>query len=160
VAAVDFFLKLDSIDGESLDAKHKGEIELDSFSFGATQTGTFASGGGGGAGKVQFQELHFVATTSKASPKLLQACANGRHIIKGMIVARKAGGEQQEFLKITLQDVLISSYSLNGDKIVGPVDSSGMAFAKIEYSFAPQDATGKLLPAVNVGWDLKANKAV
>jgi type VI secretion system secreted protein Hcp len=160
VAAVDFFLKLDSIDGESLDDKHKGEIELDSFSFGATQSGGFASGGGGGAGKVQFQDLHFVAKTSKASPNLLQACANGKHIIKGMIVARKAGKGQQEFLKITLQDVLISSYSLNGDGIVGPVDSSGMAFTKVEYSVATQKADGSLDAPARMTWDIKANKAV
>jgi len=158
VAAVDFFLKLDSIDGESLDDKHKGEIELDSFSFGATQSGGFASGGGGGAGKVQFQDLHFVTRTSKASPELLRACANGKHIIKGMIVARKAGKPPTDFLKITLQDVLISSYSLNGDGIVGPVDSSGMAFAKIEYSVASQKQDGSFDAPVRMGWDIRANK--
>jgi type VI secretion system secreted protein Hcp len=160
VAAVDYFLKLDSIDGESLDNKHKGEIELDSFSFGAHNTGTLASGGGGGSGKVQFQDLHFVAKISKASPKLLQACANGKHIIKGTIVARKAGRDQQEFIKVVFEDLLVSSYSVNGDGIVGPVDSSGMAFMKIEYSVAPQNPDGTLATPISMGWDVKANKAV
>jgi type VI secretion system secreted protein Hcp len=160
VAAVDYFLKLDGIEGESSDNKHKGEIELESFSFGAHNTGTLAAGGGGGSGKVQFQDLHFVAKTSKASPKLLQALANGKHIVKGTIVARKAGRDQQEFLKIVMDQVFISSYSLNGDGIVGPVDSSGMAFMKIEYSVAPQNPDGTLATPIAMGWDVKANKAV
>jgi type VI secretion system secreted protein Hcp len=160
VAAVDFFLKIDSIDGESLDSKHKGEIELDSFSFGATQSGTLAVGGGAGAGKVQFQDLHFVTKTSKASPKLLQACANGKHIIKATLIARKAGEQPHEYLKITLSDVLISSYSVNGDGIIGAVDSSGMAFAKIDYAFTPQTPTGAAGTPVSIGWDVRANKGL
>jgi type VI secretion system secreted protein Hcp len=160
VAAVDYFLKIDTIDGESTDSKHHNEIELDGFSFGATQSGTFATGGGSGAGKVQFQDLHFVTKSSKASPKLLQACANGKHFLKVTLVARKAGKEQQEFLKITLQDVLVSSYSVNGDGIIGPTDSSGMAFAKIEYAIAAQRADGTFELPTTIGWDVKANKGL
>ena len=159
MAAVDFFLKIDSIDGESLDSKHKGEIELESFSFGATQTGTLATGGAG-AGKVQFQDFHFVTKTSKASPKIFAACASGKHIIKATIIARKAGEQPREYLKITLSDVLISSYSVNGDGIVGAVDSSGMAFMKIDYAFTPQTDTGAAGTPVSIGWDVKANRAV
>jgi type VI secretion system secreted protein Hcp len=77
MAAVDYFLKIDGIDGESQDAKHKNEIDLESFSWGATQGGTMAFGGGGGAGKVQMQDFHFVMRVNKASPKLFLACANG-----------------------------------------------------------------------------------
>ena len=53
MAAVDYFLKIDNIPGESEDDKHKSEIQLESWRIGATQSGTFASGGGGGAGKVR-----------------------------------------------------------------------------------------------------------
>ena len=71
MAAVDYFLKIDSIPGESADDKHKNEIQCESWSFGATQSGSFAAGGGGGAGKVQMQDFHFVKKVDKAGPKLL-----------------------------------------------------------------------------------------
>ena len=99
--ATDYFLKLDGIKGESKDAKHKDEIDLLSFSWGATQSGTAATAGGGGAGKVSFQDFHFVMKMNKASPLLLQAVATGKHIKQADLVARKAGGTQQEYLKIT-----------------------------------------------------------
>ena len=90
MAQVDYFLKLDGIPGESVDSKHKDEIDIMSFSFGETQTGT-ALGGGGGAGKVQMQDFHFTMRTSKASPKLFLACASGEHIKDGILVGRRAG---------------------------------------------------------------------
>ena len=93
--AVDYFLKLDGIDGESADSKNKGQIDLQSFSWGEAQTGTHGAGGGGGAGKVQMQDFHFVMKNNKASPKLMLACANGEHIKKGVLTCRKAGKDQQ-----------------------------------------------------------------
>src|SRR5215207_1300961 len=112
--AVDYFLKLDGIDGESADSKHKGQIDLQSFSWGETQTGTHGAGGGGGAGKVQMQDFHFVMKAGKASPKLFLACAEGEHIKKAVLTCRKAGKEQQAFLEVTMSDVLISSYQTSG----------------------------------------------
>src|SRR5437660_9675235 len=102
--ANDYFLKIDGVDGESQDAKHPSEIQLESFSWGATQTGTFAFGGGGGASKVQMQDFHFVMKHNKASPKLMLACANGEHIPKAVLTARKAGKDQQDFMKVTMSD--------------------------------------------------------
>src|SRR5213593_2324488 len=89
MAAVDYFLKLDGIEGESQDAKHKGEIDLESWSWGETQTGTMHAGGGGGAGKVQMQDFHFVMKVNKSSPKLMLACASGEHI-KSATLDRKS----------------------------------------------------------------------
>src|SRR5262245_24784756 len=110
MALFDAFLKIDGIEGESADAKHKGEIDVSSFSFGANQTGTFATGGGGGAGKVSIHDIQVTHKLSKASPKLMEACCTGQHIKKAVLVCRKAGGDQQEFLKITMSDVLVSSW--------------------------------------------------
>src|ERR1700753_4105926 len=84
MAAVDYFLKIDGIEGESKDSKHKGEIDLDSWSWGANQSGTYHGGGGGGAGKVAMQDFHFVMKINKASPKLMLACASGEHIKKAV----------------------------------------------------------------------------
>jgi type VI secretion system secreted protein Hcp len=159
MAAVDYFLKIDGIEGESLDSKHKAEVEIQSFSFGATQTGSFAAGGGGGAGKVHMQDFHFTVPVNKASPKLMLACASGQHIKKAVLTVRKAGKEQQEYLKYTFSDLLVSSYQTGGGGgDVLPVDQISLNFAKIETEYKEQKADGTLAGSVKAGWDLKQNK--
>jgi type VI secretion system secreted protein Hcp len=159
--AVDYYLKLEGIDGESQDAKHKNEIELLSWSFGATQGGSFATAGGGGIGKVSMHDFHFVKHVDKATPKLLLACANGEHITKATLIARKAGKEQQEYLKIMLSDVLVSGYSTSGNGQGGaPLDEISLNFAKIEVEYKEQKADGSLGGIIKSGYDLKQNKAV
>ena len=162
MAIADYFLKLDGIEGEAQDSKHKNEIDLESWSWGETQTGTHVAGGGGGAGKVAMQDFHFVMRVNKASPKLLLACATGQHIKEGTLTCRKAGKEQQEFLKVKFTDLLVSSYqtggSANGDVV--PLDQISLNFAKIEVEYKEQKADGTLGGAVKAGYDLKANKQV
>jgi len=162
MAAVDYFLKIEGIDGESQDHKHKGEIDVESWSWGETQQGAHAAGGGGGAGKVSMQDFHFVMQVNKASPKLMLACANGEHIKKAVLTCRKAGKEQQEFLKITLSDLLISSYQTGGSghADIVPTDQISLNYAKIEIEYKEQKADGTLGGAVRAGYDLKANKQV
>lgn len=160
----DAFLKIDGIEGESTDDKHKGEIDVESFSWGLTQSGTFAFGGGGGAGKVQFQDFHFTKRTDKASPKLFLGCATGEHIKSALLTGVREGikgGEGSEaFVKIELTDVLISSYQTAGASGEAlPVDQVSLNFSKIVYSVASQRATGAV-EWTTAGWDLKANKKV
>jgi len=160
--ATDYFLKLDNIAGESQDSKHKGEIQLESWSWGATNAGTFGSGGGGGAGKVSMQDFHFTMPINSASPKLMLACSTGEHIKTATLTARKAGGEQQEYFKITFSEILVSSYQIGGSAHgdVAPLDQISLAFSKIEYEYKPQKADGSLDAATKVGYDLKLNKKV
>lgn len=160
--AVDYFLKLDGVDGESHDHKHKGEIDLQSWSFGATNSGSFSMGGGGGAGKVSMQDFHFVMNSSKASPKLMLACATGEHIKKAVLICRKAGTEQQEYLKVTMSDVLVSSYQTGGAAHGGDTstDQISLNFAKIEVEYKEQKPDGSLGGAIKAGYDVKANKKV
>lgn len=162
MAAVDYFLKLDGIEGESADHAHKGEIELESWSWGESNAGDMAHGGGGGAGKVSMQDVHFVSRMCKGSPKLKLACASGQHIKKAVLTCRKAGKTQQEFLKFTFSDLLVSSYqtggSAHGDTI--PMDQFSINFAKIEMEYKEQKADGTLAGPVKAGWNLKENKAV
>ena len=158
MAAIDYFLKLDGISGESKDSKHKGEIEVLSFSFVETQSATPGVGGGGGAGKVHMSDFTFTARTSKASPQLFMHCAQGKHIKQAFLTARKAGGSQQEYLKIKLSDVLVSSYAFGGgEDDAEPHDSFSLEFAKISYDYAPQKADGSLDAPVHGGWDLTKN---
>src|SRR4051812_21918424 len=162
MALFDAFLKIEGIEGESADAKHKGEIQLESFSWSENQTGTASSGGGMGAGKVSMQDIHFTKKVDKASPKLMLACADGEHIKKATLTCRKAGKDQQEFLKYILSDVLVSSYSIgassSGDHM--PMEQISMNYAKIEIEYKEQKSDGTLGGTVKAGWDVKANKKV
>jgi type VI secretion system secreted protein Hcp len=171
--AVDYFMKIEGIEGESEDDKHKNEIQLSSFQWQENQTGTFAQGNGGGAGKVQMQNLEIQCPVSKASPKLMLACATGQHIPSAILTCRKAGGGQQEFYKITLSDVLVSSYQTgseapNGQTINGaegyaagvPIDHVGLNFGKIQVEYRPQKEDGSLDNPIKAGYNLKANKSV
>ncbi len=163
--AFDAFLKLDGIKGESTDDKHKDEIEVMSFSWGVSQPGGVASGGGGGgvAGKVSFQDLHFTSSVHKGSPILFLSCATGEHIKEATLTLRKAGarGSGVEFLKIKLNDILISSYlpsgAADGDT---PAEEISLNFAKIEFEYTPQNADGSAAASVKAGYDVIANKKV
>ena len=163
LAAVDYFLKLDGIDGESTDAKHKGELVLESFGWGVSQSGGATGGGGGGgggAGKAQFQDLVFVHRTSKASPGLFLACVTGRHLKSAVLTARKAGKPPLEFLTIKLGDVVVSSVQETGNVGEVPLETISLAFAKLEIAYRPQSATGKPAAELKAGFDLKLNKPV
>lgn len=160
MAAVDYFLKLDGIKGESQDSKHKDEIELIAWSWGQTQLGAESYGGGGGAGKVSMQDLAIVKIVDKASPVLFKACADGSHIKQAVLTARKAGKDQQEYLKITLTDLLVSSFSTSGNAgDVVPNENVTLNFAKIEWEYKEQKPDGTLGAPIKAWFDLKVHKA-
>jgi type VI secretion system secreted protein Hcp len=161
MAQVDYFLKLDGIEGESTDHKHKNEIQLLSWSWGESNAGSHHWGSGGGTGKVQMQDFHFVMHTNKASPKLMLACASGEHIKKGKLTTRKAGKEQQEYLVIDMTDVFVSSYQTGGsDGQLLPTEQISLNFAKIEFDYKEQKDDGSLGASVKAGWNMKENKKV
>jgi len=163
MAQVDYFLKVDGVDGESADDKFKGYIELQSFNFGVENIGSLGSGtSGGGTGKAKFGEFNIVKATDKSSARLFASCCTGEHFATATIVCRKAGKDQQEFLKITMGPVLISSFqhggSANSDII--PTEQISINFAKIEMEYKEQKLDGSLGGAVIGGWDRVANKKV
>ena len=160
--ASDYLLELDGIKGESSDSKHKEAIEIESFSWGVTQPTASSSTGGGGAGKVVFQDIHFTTKLSSASPQLFLTCATGEHIKKAVLFLRKAGGDQQEYYKVTLEDILVSSYQQGGSGGDGsvPTDSFSLDFAKIDLDYSPQRQDGSLGGSFKAGYDLKVNKKI
>jgi type VI secretion system secreted protein Hcp len=159
MAAVDYFLEIDGIVGESMDAHHKGAIDLDSFEWAESNLGTHPAGSGGaGVGKVAMQDLRVVTKTSKASPLLLLAVATGQHFKQAVLTVRKAGKNQAEFLVFRLSDVLVSTYEIAGHTEAVPADQVSFNFAKIEVEYRPQKPDGSLAAAVKAGWDVKANK--
>jgi len=159
MAAVDFFLKLDGIKGESTDDKHKGEIDVESWSWGATNASSGPTGGGHGVGKVSVQDLHFVHKLDKASAQLFQLCSNGHHVAKGTLVCRKAGKDPLEYLKLDLEHVFVTSISVgghSGDTL--PTEQVSLSFAKFHLKYYPQKPDGSGDTAQELKMDVAAHK--
>jgi type VI secretion system secreted protein Hcp len=158
VATIDLFLKIDGIPGESQDAKHKGEIDLQSFSWG--ETSESGPSPAAGAGKVAMQDFHFATPVSKASPLLFLSCAMGKHIKQAVLTARRAGKEQHEFLLFKFSDLLISSYQIGAAEAVGevPMDQVSFDFSRIDFEYRAQKPDGTLAGPIKAGWDVKKKK--
>ena len=156
MALVDYILKIDGIQGESPDKAHKNEIQIESFSWGAANSGTSGYGGGAGAGKVQMQDFHFLMKINKASPKLMLACAQGEHVKSAILTCRKAGKDQQEYVKVTFTDLLVTNYQTSGGGgDVVPMDQISLNFSEIEMEYKEQKADGSLGGAIKAHYNLK-----
>jgi type VI secretion system secreted protein Hcp len=155
--ASDIFAKLGDIKGESLDSKHKDEIEVLSYSWGVSNAGSMAHGSGGGEGKATFHDLSFVHKIDKSSPNLLLACATGTHLKEATITHRKAGKEQHEYLIVKLNDVIITGVT-HGGSGDGHSENVSISFAKVDFQYKAQKADGSLDAPVNFKYDLKSNK--
>jgi type VI secretion system secreted protein Hcp len=156
--AVDMFMKIDDIKGESLDKTHKDSIQVLAWSWGATQSGTTHMGGGGGSGKVNVQDLSFTKYIDGSSPNLIKACCNGKHFKQALLTVRKAGENPVEYVKIKLQDVLISSLSTGGsggeDRLTENVT---LNFSKFEFDYTGQKADGTAGSPIPATWNIAAN---
>jgi type VI secretion system secreted protein Hcp len=129
--AVDMFLKLDGIDGESVDIKYQKWIECLSFSWGISDGSktTNAPGKAPSARRAQVSDLSITKYLDAASPKLFESVCEGGHISEATLVMRKAGEKPLEFYKIKLQDVLISSVQNGGA-------GGGVATELVSFSFS------------------------
>jgi len=155
--ASDIFAKIGDIKGESLDDKHKDEIEVLSYSWGVSNAGSMAQGSGGGEGKASFHDLSFTHSIDKSSPVLMQACATGTHYKDATIVHRKAGKGQHEYLVVKMNDVIVTSVT-HGGSGDGHSENVSLAFAKVNVEYKPQKADGSLDAGVHFKYDLKAQK--
>ena len=155
--ASDIFAKIGDIKGESLDDKHKDEIEVLSFSWGVTNAQVM-SGGGAAAGKATFHDLTIVHSLDKASPSLLKACATGTHIKDAIITHRKAGKGQQEYLIVKLNDVIITGVTHGGSTGQPISENVTLAFAKVDLQYQPQKPDGSLDAGIHFKYDTKSNK--
>jgi type VI secretion system secreted protein Hcp len=157
MAAVDYFLKIDGIEGESQDKTHPKEIQLSSWAWGESNQGSMGAGGGGGSGKVAMQDFHFTMGVNKATPMLFLACATGDHIKSAILTCRKAGKDQQEFLKYSFFDVFISSYQTGGSE--GASEQCSFNFSKIQVDYKEQKIDGTLAGALTKSYDMKQQRA-
>ena len=158
--AVDMFLKIDGgkIKGESVDDEHPDEIDVLSWSWGMSQSGTTHSGAGGGAGKVNVQDLTFTHYVDKASPNLMKMCCNGEHFNEAVLVVRKAGKSPLTYMKITLKSGIVSSVSTGGsggeDRLT---ESVSLNFSEFESTYVPQMPDGSGDAEITVGWNIAKN---
>ena len=159
MSTADYILKIEGIQGESTDDKHKGAIDLLSWSWGETNPGSSGVGGGQGTGKVSMQDFHFVMRVNKASPKLLENCAKGEHMKEAVLICRKSGSQQQEYLTITLSNVVVSKYQSggsSGDNVM-PTDQVSLNFEVIKFDYKEQKEGGTLGGTVHGGWNIPKN---
>ncbi len=158
--AVEYFLDLKDIKGESTAEGFKDQIIVQSFSLGATNTGTFGHGTGGGAGKCNMQDFHFTCSLEKSSPNLLKNCFTGGHIPSGKFVARKAGGKagQVVFMSMDFTDLMVTSVQFGGSTEIPTVQIS-LNFSKVKYEYTDQKADGSKGTGIPVTLDISLNKA-
>ena len=156
--AVDMFIKIGDIKGESKDAAHKESIDILAWSWGLSQSGTFSQGAGGGAGKVSVQDISFTKYVDASSTALMVAACKGTHIKQATLTVRKAGDKPLEYIKITLDSVLVSSLSTGGsggeDRLT---ENVSLNFARFKYAYSPQKADGSPDAAKEAGWDIAKN---
>jgi type VI secretion system secreted protein Hcp len=158
--AIDMFLKLGDIKGESKDSVHKKEIDIHTLHWGMTQSGSMHQGGGGGTGKVSINNLSLTKSLDKSSPNLMMACSSGKHYPEATLTLRKAGGGSPvEYMIITLKEVMVASYGTDAgtsDEI--PKESIALNFGTVLVSYQPQTAEGgKDGGPIKYGWNIREN---
>ena len=159
---VDMFLKLTGIDGESVDAKHKGEIDLLAWSWGLSESPPQTAGGGGGAGKVKAQDLSIQKLVDLASPLLLSYSAEGKHISDGTLTARQESkGAGQEFLVFKMTNVVVTSVSMaeTSKDEVRPTETVMLNFAKLDFDYRSFKQDGSVNQEKSFRWDFSTNKS-
>ena len=159
--AMDMFIKIGSLKGESRDKTHKEEIDVLAWSWGMSNSGSAHVGGGAGAGKVNVQDLSFTKYIDKTTPDLMLAACNGKHFDKAVLVVRKAGENPLEYLTITMEEVLITNVSTGGsggeDRLTENVT---LNFAKVNVDYKEQTATGGVGATPSMGWNIAENVKV
>ena len=159
-AAVDYFLKIDGIDGESQAIQHPGEINVLNFSWGVSNPSAISGGGSGQtAGVPKFSDILITLSLDKSSPKLMLACAQGKHIPTVTLTGSLSiSGKPTDYYQITLTDCVISSFQTGGSSDGGnPTQSISVSYATIEYSYTPQKPDGTLGTPIKSTWDLTKN---
>ncbi len=156
--AMDMFIQIGTLKGESKDKVHKEKTDVLAWSWGLSNSGSAHVGGGAGAGKVNVQDISFTKYVDKTTPDLMLAAANGKHFPDAILIVRKAGEKPLEYIKVMLSQVLISAVSTGGsggeDRLTENVT---LNFAKCKFIYTPQKPDGSGDAAVTMGWDIASN---
>ncbi len=159
--AADNFLKIEGINGESTDDKHKGWIEVLSYNWGVSQmaSGTASSSGGGAVQRADFQDLSIVKLMDSASPLLFRACAIGEHIGEVTLELCRAGGDKLRYMEYKLTNVIISSVTIGGGGGGEPTEAVSFNYGRIKQTYTKQARKGGGAAGnIEAGWDLEKNE--
>ena len=159
--SVEILMKIPGVDGEAQTSGHVKDIELHSFSMGASNPSGVSSGTGSGAGKVDISSLSIQKSVDLSSAKLFQQCCAGKHFDEATIVCREAGGESPvDYWTIKLKQVYIDNVSWGASSGGGkPSESVSISFAEIKFEYYSQDEKGAKKDKVAGGWNVKTNVA-
>jgi len=155
--SVDMFLKIDGIIGESTNDKHKGEIDVLSFGWGATNPAVLGGTGGTSTGRASIQDMTFVKQPDLATAKLFRGVVTGEHYPSATLTLVKSGETQQPFMMIKLSDVVITGYQTGGSAGMLPAEQCSFSFSKVELSTAEQKPDGSLGGWETFAWDITKN---
>lgn len=158
--AMDMFIRIGTLKGESRDKTHAEKIDVLAWSWGVSNSGSAHTGGGAGAGKANVQDLSITKYIDKSSPALMLACCKGTHYDDAELIVRKAGDTPLEYVKIKLTEVLITAVSTGGsggeDRLTENVT---LNFAKFKFIYKEQDKGGAQAGGdKEYGYDVEANK--
>jgi type VI secretion system secreted protein Hcp len=155
--AVHMFMKVDDIQGESTDKDNPDKIEVLSWTWGMTQSGSAHIGSGTGTGKVTVQDLSFVKYVDKSTPVLMKYCCQGKFWDKAQLIVLKAGNNPVPYLTLDLTHGLVTSLTSGGvgadERLIETVTLNFKAF-KIEYK--PQNK-GQGAAGIPASWDIAKN---
>jgi type VI secretion system secreted protein Hcp len=166
--AVDMFLKLGDIAGDSADKvegkpsgkNHGGEIDVLAWSWGMSQSASTHHGAGGGSGKANVQDLSITKRVDKSTPNLVKFCCTGKHFPEATLTVRKAGDKPVEYLVLKMKDVIISSVhtggSGGGDVLT---ENVSLNFAQFDVIYTEQNATGAATTSIPGGFNIAGNVA-
>lgn len=155
--AVDYYLKVEGIEGESEDEKHKKEIQIMSWSWGGSQTSSVAGTGGSGAGKVSLSEFNIMTYFDKSTPKFFKSLCLGTHIKTGTMNAIKAGADGKPYLKVDFKELFVTSLQISGSSEI-PTVSVSFSYDEIKIDYYTQNEQGQVTTTGAVTYNTKQNK--
>ena len=156
--AMDMFIQIGALKGESVDKVHAGKTDVLAWSWGLSNSGSAHVGGGAGAGKVNVQDLSITKYIDKSTPDLLLTCCNGKHHDSAVLIVRKAGEKPLEYLKITMTELMVTAVSTGGsggeDRLTENV-TLNFASVKVDYVEQKKDGSAGDKPSMN--WNIAEN---
>jgi len=161
--AVEYYLELDGIQGESTKTGYENQIEISSFSWGASNPSSVVQGTGSGAGKVTISDFSVMKSLDTASAKLFQKCCDGSHIDTGKVHCCESGGDgnKVEYLTYEFQEVFVDNVQWSGSEgaNVKPSESVSFSFKQVCVTYYPQNADGTKGDKQQAGWNVATNAA-
>lgn len=157
MAQTNIFLKLDSVDGESLDQDHQNWIEVESFTWGVDNPSSFAIGQGGQATQAHVASIGVQKRMDNSSVTLFKNCTTGKHIQSGTISCMKLDGDTRvEYMKVELTDIMVSNVQISGvgsEQVVQ--EHVSLVFAKFKETYKLQQNLGSAQGAKEFGYDVQ-----